>query len=138
MSAGSTSAGWLKGYAVAIVSLLSGAAVVHNIYKPDLARLRLLPCYLALLFIVCIKKKLKLLSCGATLWQVAAFHVNFSCLGWHSSVHIILVTLQAPSCRHFPGKSLRRQGRVGEAIETGNRAVAEPERTGDRALLCRL
>ena len=41
---GSTSAGWLKGYAVAIVSLLSGAAVVHNIYKPDLVRPRLLPC----------------------------------------------------------------------------------------------
>lgn len=27
---------WLKAYAVAIVSVLSGAAVVHNIYKPDL------------------------------------------------------------------------------------------------------
>lgn len=50
MSTGSTSAGWLKGYAVAIVSLLSGAAVVHNIYKPDLVRLPLLPCCLALLF----------------------------------------------------------------------------------------
>ena len=30
---------WLKAYTVAIVSLLSGAAVVHNIYKPDLVRL---------------------------------------------------------------------------------------------------
>ncbi|BDA41624.1 hypothetical protein COCOBI_02-4050 [Coccomyxa sp. Obi] len=27
---------WLKAYAVAITSLLTGAAVVHNIYKPDL------------------------------------------------------------------------------------------------------
>ncbi len=27
---------WLKAYAVAITSLLAGAAVVHNIYKPDL------------------------------------------------------------------------------------------------------
>ena len=27
---------WLKAYVVAFVSLLSGAAVVHNIYKPDL------------------------------------------------------------------------------------------------------
>lgn len=29
---------WLKAYAVAITSLLTGAAVVHNIYKPDLVR----------------------------------------------------------------------------------------------------
>ncbi len=27
---------WLKAYAVAITSLLAGAAVVHNVYKPDL------------------------------------------------------------------------------------------------------
>jgi len=26
----------VKGYSVAIISLLSGAAVVHQIYKPDL------------------------------------------------------------------------------------------------------
>ena len=45
MTASSTSAGWLKGYAVAIASLLSGAAVVHNIYKPDLVRLRVQPCF---------------------------------------------------------------------------------------------
>ena len=32
--------GWLKAYTVAIVSLLSGAAVVHNIFKPDLVRSR--------------------------------------------------------------------------------------------------
>ena len=30
--------GWAKAYAVAFVSLLSGAAVVHNIYQPDLVR----------------------------------------------------------------------------------------------------
>ncbi|WPT16349.1 hypothetical protein PSENEW3_00004356 [Picochlorum sp. SENEW3] len=28
----------VKGYSVAIISLLSGAAVVHQIYKPDLVR----------------------------------------------------------------------------------------------------
>lgn len=27
---------WIKAYAIAIASLLSGAAVVHNISKPDL------------------------------------------------------------------------------------------------------
>ncbi len=27
---------WIKAYAIAIASLLSGAAVVHNIFKPDL------------------------------------------------------------------------------------------------------
>ena len=32
---------WIKAYAVAIASLLSGAAVVHNIFKPDLVRLSL-------------------------------------------------------------------------------------------------
>ena len=30
---------YLKPYAVAIASLLAGASVVHNIYKPDLARI---------------------------------------------------------------------------------------------------
>ena len=30
---------YLKPYAVAIMSLLAGASVVHNIYKPDLASL---------------------------------------------------------------------------------------------------
>ena len=29
---------WIKAYAIAIASLLSGAAVVHNIFKPDLVR----------------------------------------------------------------------------------------------------
>lgn len=28
----------LKAYAVAVVSMLAGAAVVHNVYKPDLVR----------------------------------------------------------------------------------------------------
>jgi hypothetical protein len=27
---------WFKAYSVAMVSLLAGAAVVHNLYKPDL------------------------------------------------------------------------------------------------------
>ena len=27
---------WVKAYVVAIASMLSGAAVVHNIWKPDL------------------------------------------------------------------------------------------------------
>ena len=27
---------WIKAYGIALVSLLSGAAVVHNIFKPDL------------------------------------------------------------------------------------------------------
>lgn len=27
---------WFKAYGVAIVSMLAGAAVVHNIYQPDL------------------------------------------------------------------------------------------------------
>lgn len=30
--------GWAKAYAVAFVFLLSGAAVVHNIYQPNLVR----------------------------------------------------------------------------------------------------
>jgi len=30
---------YVKAYAVAVVSLLAGAAVVHNIYKPDLVGL---------------------------------------------------------------------------------------------------
>ena len=29
---------WIKAYAIAIAFLLSGAAVVHNIFKPDLVR----------------------------------------------------------------------------------------------------
>jgi hypothetical protein len=28
----------LKAYSVALISLLAGAAVVHNLYKPDLVR----------------------------------------------------------------------------------------------------
>ena len=32
--------GYLKAYAVAIVSMLAGAAVVHNIYSPDLVSCR--------------------------------------------------------------------------------------------------
>ncbi len=27
---------WFKAYSVAIVSMLAGAAVVHNVYQPDL------------------------------------------------------------------------------------------------------
>lgn len=27
---------WFKAYSVAMASLLAGAAVVHNVYKPDL------------------------------------------------------------------------------------------------------
>jgi hypothetical protein len=30
--------GMIKAYAVALFSMLAGAAVVHNIYKPDLVR----------------------------------------------------------------------------------------------------
>lgn len=34
---------WIKAYAMAIASLLSGAAVVHNIFKPDLVMPAALP-----------------------------------------------------------------------------------------------
>ena len=34
---------WIKAYAIAIASLLSGAAVVHNIFKPDLVGFCSLP-----------------------------------------------------------------------------------------------
>ena len=31
--------GWPKAYAVCVGSMLAGAAAVHNLYKPDIARL---------------------------------------------------------------------------------------------------
>ena len=105
---GSTSAGWLKGYAVAIVSLLSGAAVVHNIYKPDLVRPRLLPCYFAVLSSVMYK-----IAYGFELWcnllasGRTSRHLLLSWLAQQLS-RFILPTQHTILSRRYPCKSLRR------------------------------
>lgn len=44
---------YVKAYAVALVSLMCGASVVHLVYKPDLVRSRISPGYIAGLLVCC-------------------------------------------------------------------------------------